>query len=383
MKSATIATSRKPLLLWSCLRVVSIPVALIAFFSHPGAPSINSWRRLLAPFYAWDAFYYVAIVRDGYQAGKPTANFHPLYPWLSAVVNIVVREPLLSLLLVASVAGLFLTIAFYRLAMLDCDEQQSWHATALLLLFPASIALLVPYTESLFLLLSVVCLLAARQKRFWLAGLAGGLAALTRQQGIFLVIPLAWEAWESWDQGWPNIVKRVFAIALVPAGYAAWILYRAFSINDVTPDFSSVQKFIYSVMLSPTTYEILDQQQFLPPWVALWRAAKVLSRSGTYPAAYIDAVMAAVFIGMFILGWRHLRMSYRIYSIIIILVSLSFFTGPVNPYISLPRHLLLAFPVFIGYAARQRTGPSPLLMVVLVVCQMTVLCLFVWQKWVL
>jgi hypothetical protein len=93
--------------------------------------------------------------------------------------------------------------------------------------------------------------------------------------------------------------------------------------------------------------------------------------------------MAAVFIGMFILGWRHLRMSYRIYSIVIILVSLSFFTGPVNPYISLPRHLLLAFPVFIGYAARQRTGPSPLLMVVLVVCQMAVLCLFVWQKWVL
>ncbi len=383
MKSATIATSRKPLLLWSCLRAVSIPVALIAFFSHPGAPSINSWRRLLAPFYAWDAFYYVAIVRDGYQAGKPTANFHPLYPWLSAVVNIVVREPLLSLLLVASVAGLFLTIAFYRLAMLDCDEQQSWHATALLLLFPASIALVVPYTESLFLLLSVVCLLAARQKRFWLAGLAGCLAALTRQQGIFLVIPLGWEAWESLDHRWSNVIKRLLAIALVPAGYAAWILYRAISINDVTPDFSSVQKFIYSVMLSPTTYEILDQQQFLPPWVALWRAAKVLSRSGTYPAAYIDAVMAAVFIGMFILGWRHLRMSYRIYSIVIILVSLSFFTGPVNPYISLPRHLLLAFPVFIGYAARQRTGPSPLLMVVLGVCQMAVLCLFVWQKWVL
>jgi len=337
----------------------------------------------LAPFYAWDAFYYVAIVRDGYQAGKSTANFHPLYPWLSAVVNVVFREPLLSLLLVASVAGLLLAQAFYRLALLDCDEQQSWHATALLLLFPASIALFVPYTESLFLLLSVICLLAAREKRFWLAGLAGCLAALTRQQGIFLVIPLAWEAWETLDRSWSNAIKRLFAITLVPAGYAAWVFYRSLAINDVRPDFSSVQKFIYSVMLSPTTYEILDQQQFLPPWVALWRAAKVLSRSGTYPAAYIDAAMAAVFIGMFVLGWRQLRTSYRIYSTVIILVSLSFFTGPVNPYISLPRHLLLAFPVFIGYAARQRSGPSPLLIIVLVVCQMTVLCLFVWQKWVL
>ncbi len=136
-------------------------------------------------------------------------------------------------------------------------------------------------------------------------------------------------------------------------------------------------------MLSPTTYDVLDTQQFLPPWVALWRAFKILSSGEVYWGAYMDAIIGIVFISMFVLGWRHLRASYRIYSLIIILVSLSFFTGHFNPYISLPRHLLSAFPVFIGYGARYRTGPSPLLMVILVMCQMGLLCLFVFQRWVL
>jgi Gpi18-like mannosyltransferase len=369
-------------MLWLCIRVLSIAVALLACFISPDAErSAYPWK-ILAPWYSWDAHYYVDIVKNGYVPGRATANFHPLYPWLSSIVALIIREPLLSLLLVASLAGLLLTIAFYWLAKLDCDEAQSRQATALMLLFPASLAIYVPYTESLFLLLSVFCFLAGRQKRFWLAGLAGCLATLTRQQGIFLAVPLAWEAWESSDRDWSRTLKRLLAIALVPAGYGAWILYRALVINEVNPDLRSADKFIYSVMLSPTTYEILDKQQFLPPWVAMWRAIKTLFRVDIYPAAYIDAVLGIVFISMFVLAWRHLRMSYRIYSLIMILVSLSFFTGDYNPYVSLPRHLLLAFPVFIGCAIRFRR-PLRLLMVVFAITQLALLCVFVRQWWVL
>jgi Gpi18-like mannosyltransferase len=226
----------------------------------------------------------------------------------------------------------------------------------------------------------VCCFWSARQKRFWLAGLLGGLAALTRQQGIFLVIPLVWEVWESRDSEWSKTIKRALATALVPAGYAVWILYRALAINDVRPEFTSAKKFIYSVMLSPTTYDILGNQQFLLPWIAIFRAAKVLTKKDIYPMAYFDAILAILFITMFALAWRHLRMSYRLYSLIIILVSLSFFTGYYNPYISLPRHLLLAFPVFIGVTRYRK--PSTLLLVVFAMSQMALLCLFVRQRWV-
>ena len=373
-------------LLWLCIRILSIPVALLAFFSQPDVVGLTSWRRLLAPWYAWDAYYYLTIVRDGYKPGDPTANFHPLYPAISALVSVIFREELLSLLLVASVAGLFLTVVFYRLARLDVDDAQSWQATALLLVSPFSLALFVPYTEALFLLLSISCLFAARQGRFGLAGLAGCLAVLTRQQGLFLVLPLAWEIWESADRNWSNALRKWsgwLALALVPLGYLAWIFYRAFAINDVTPDFSSPQKFIYTVMISPTTYNILDQQQFLPPWIAIWKTLQLLAGGRVHWGAYIDSMLGLVFICMFVLGWRYLRMSYRIYSLVIILVSLSFYTGTINPYISLPRHLLLAFPVFIGVAARYRIRLFPALAIFLIICQMGLLCLFVRQSWVL
>jgi Gpi18-like mannosyltransferase len=379
-------TPRRPLLLWLCVRVLSIPVALYAFFSQPDVVGLTSWRRLLAPWYAWDAFYYVAIVRDGYKPTNPTANFHPLYPAISALVSVVFREELLSLLLVASVAGLFLTVVFYRLARLDLDDVQSWQATALLLVSPFSLALFIPYTESLFLLLSVYCLLAARQGRFGLAGVAGCLAVLTRQQGLFLILPIAWEVWESADRNWSKALRNWsgwLAIALVPLAYLAWIFFRAFAINDVSPDFSSAQKFVYSVMISPTTYTILDQQQFLPPWTAIWKTLQLLSEGRVHWGAYVDTMLGLVFLSMFVLAWRSMRTSYRIYSLVIILVSLSFYTGTINPYISLPRHLLLAFPVFIGFASRYKLRFYPLLIAVLVAIQMTLLWWFVRQSWVL
>jgi hypothetical protein len=328
----------------------------------------------------------VAIVRDGYKPGNPTANFHPLYPAISALVAVVVREELLSLLLVASVAGLLLTVVFYRLARLDLDDVQSWQATALLLVSPFSVALFVPYTESLFLLLAVYCLLAARQGRFGLAGLAGCLAVLTRQQGLFLVLPLALELWESMGRSWYKAFTRWsnwLALALVPLGYLLWIVYRAIALNDVKPDLSTPQKFIYSVMISPTTYEIVDQQQFLPPWTAVWRALRLLWEGGVHWGAYIDAILGLAFISMLVLAWRFLRPSYRIYSLVIILVSLSFHTGTVNPYISLPRHLLLAFPVFIGLTSRYRPRMFPLLVIELLALQLLLLAWFVRHNWIL
>jgi hypothetical protein len=37
-----------------------------------------------------------------------------------------------------------------------------------------------------------------------------------------------------------------------------------------------------------------------------------------------------------------------LYALAIVLVSFGYYTGPLYPYMGLPRHLLLAFPVFIG-----------------------------------
>jgi len=374
---------RRCVSLWLILRLLSFPVAVLAFYVRFGRNSVSSLASmLLGPWYAWDVQYYVEIVRSGYLPGSATANFHPLYPCISWLLALAVRDPLASLLIVSSVASLLLAIVFYRLARLDCDEEQSWQATALLLTWPVSAALFIPYTEALFLLLAVYSLLAMRRNQFVLAVIAAALATLTRQQGLFLAIPLLWEVWAASDSTRRKVLKSAIAVAAVVAAYAGWVFYRSVAINDVHPDFSSLQQFIHTVMISPSSYDITERHEFLPPWLTLWKASIDFWHGEVARSAYVDAALGAVFVGLFALSWRHLRTSYRVYCVAIVLVSMSFYAGNFSPFIALPRHLLLAFPVFVGLAARYRFRKFPLALVLLIMCQMAQLCSFVWKTWV-
>jgi Gpi18-like mannosyltransferase len=369
--------SRPPIGLWIILRVASVIVALLAILYSTGSLS-GVWSLRLK----YDVLYYTRIVLAGYQPGEVTANFHPLYPWIASLFAFVVRDPFLGLLVTSSLACLALTIAFYQLALLDCTPKQAWWATALLLCWPASAAIFVPYTEALFLLLSVLCLLATRSQRFWWAGLCGGLASLTRQHGLFLVLPVAWELLEVSKRDRRVRPWQWLSLTLIPLGYAAWILYRAFVIHDMPPDLSSLDGFIYSVMLSPAARELIPDQQFMMPWRALSRATIVLW-SGSHWSAVGSFLLGGAFVALVVLGWKNLRPSYRVYSLVVVLVAFSYNTGPLDPYMALPRHLLPALPVFIGVAQAYEPARPWFLLGVLALCQMLVLCCFVWQTWVL
>lgn len=345
----------KSFFIWVILRLSTVIVAALAFayeqstslrLSDAGHRTFEGYaynpgnsipgvlgRLLVSPWYNYDAIYYVQITSLGYRPGEITSGFHPLYPWIAGAVSLITREPLVSLLLVSSASGLLLSMAFYRLARLDFDQPTSWKATALLLCWPAALAIYLPYTEALFLLLAVCCLLAGRHRHFWLAGLLGGLAALTRQHGVILALPLVWEIWEVADRNWRKLLtywRSLPAVLLAPAGYAAWIAYRAIAINDVRPDFSSLQSFIFSVMVSPTAHTIYQDQYFMWPGKALFKAFQVLWKGDSHWTSLGDVTLAAAFVALLIFGWRKLRTSYRIYSVAIVLLAFSLHTGSIN-----------------------------------------------------
>ncbi len=395
------------MLIWAILRVSTVIIAALAFayeqstplrFSDEGhrqfegfayepaqsAPGVLG-RLLLAPWYNYDAIYYVQIASSGYKPGEITSGFHPLYPSIASAITLLTREPLVSLMIVSSVAGLMLSVAFYRLARVDHDHDTSWNATTILLCWPAALAIYLPYTEALFMVLSVCCLLAARLGHFWLSGLAAALAALTRQHGILLALPMAWEMWEATGRDWRKFFAswRILPVLfLAPAGYAAWILYRAIAISDVQPNFSSLQTFIFSVMVSPTAHTIYQDQYFMWPWLAVLRAFGVLWQGRTHWTAWGDISLAVTFIALLIFGWPKLRISYRIYSIAVVLLALSLHTGVINPYISLPRRLLPAFPVFIAVAAQYKFRRPFFFLIALALCQALLLCSYVWEIWI-
>lgn len=388
-----------PLLLWGALRVcTSILAALISSLRPltaleqavplwpPSAPA-GAWleRALLSPWLRWDAIWFSRIVSEGYRAEDGTANFQPLYPWLAIPLERVGLHPVLALLLVGAAVGIGFLVLYHYLARMDLEQEQAQLSSVLFMLFPAAFVIFAPYSEGLFLLLSVLCLALARNKRWWWAGLAGGLAALTRQQGIFLVAPLAWELWQSSGYRLGPARKdwnKYLSLGLVPAGLAAWTLYRWLVLGDVLLEPGSFQSLIYSLLISPSTHQIVPIQSFVWPWQGIWYA---LVKVSTHPDLdiWVNLLSAGLFILFLIAAWKHMRPAYRVYALLNTMISFSFYTGPHHPYMGLPRHLLLGFPVFIGLAAALKRPWMRLPTMVVCACgSLLALAAYVLESWV-
>src|SRR5436190_6659379 len=105
----------------------------------------------------WDAHWYLAIAHDGYDASGRDAAFFPGYPLLTRLVD--AGTPLGTVgaaLLVSNVAFLGSLIVVYGLTWREYSEIVARRAVALIALFPTAFFFLAPYSESLFLLASLL-----------------------------------------------------------------------------------------------------------------------------------------------------------------------------------------------------------------------------------
>lgn len=373
---AAIISSLKP------LKPVEMSVALF-----PPTQPISQWleRVFISPWLRWDVEWYQRIVSQGYSATDGTAQFHPLYPALAIPLASTGISPVLSLLLVSSLAGIGLFFYFTRLAKFDLQQDQAYFALVLMALAPMGLILFAPYPEALFLLLAVLSFYFGRNQSWWWAGLMGGLAALTRQQGLFLVFPLAWELWEYSERKWAYFRSRWrdwMALALIPTGYLVWLIYRAYLLNDLSVTWGNLHDFIYSFMVSPSASQVVPQQQFIWPWQALYFSGKKLATQPDLDI-WVNTILALAFLSFLALTWKRMRISYRIYSLAIALLSFSYYTGPVHPYMGLPRHLYLAFPIYIALAGRvEKTWMKVLILSASSVGMLFLVIAYVLKAWV-
>jgi hypothetical protein len=153
-----------------------------------------SWTALLQH---WDAGWYLRIATQGYDT--PSAAFPPLFPYLArGLTGLLGLGGDTAILVIGSLLSLF-CFAF-SLALLFARKglgRQAWIGWGGLLLFlwsPSSYIFHSFHTESLFLLLSVLGFSALGKRQWWFAALWAGLAALTRHQGVFLAVALAFGA---------------------------------------------------------------------------------------------------------------------------------------------------------------------------------------------
>jgi hypothetical protein len=227
------------LLAWTLLTKVAVLV--IGYVALSAA--IGGTPGFLDPWHRWDAPHYTDIAVFGYRADDPGnlsapgysqvfpgdldlyIVFFPLFPWLIAAVNAVVREPIVSAFLVATVASLFVAPLLYRLVSVDLGHRIGLWTAGFLLVFPTAYFLHIGYTESLFLSLAFGSMWLARTNRWWLAGLLAALAALTRINGLILAPALVVEAFLQWRADRERRLQLAWlAIAGVGIGFGVYLV---------------------------------------------------------------------------------------------------------------------------------------------------------------
>lgn len=181
----------------------------------------------------WDGGWYRALAQDGYRHeavhGETTLGFFPLYPMLIWVV----ARPLLltthtewhalviSGLIISGLGGLAAAVLVQRLAERWWGAAAGRRAVLLFCLFPGSVVFSMVYAEGIMIPLAAGCLLALRDRRWWLAGLLAALATASEPEAVILVLVCAVSAAvELRQRGWRNAAARrsLAAPLLAPLG---------------------------------------------------------------------------------------------------------------------------------------------------------------------
>ncbi len=176
------------------------------------------WRR-------WDADNYLRLAEQGYSSvgdQRFLIVFFPLFPALSALVSFVTGDALIAAFVVSTLASVVLGLVFHRLVRLDHSERVAQMSVLFLFIFPTSYFLHIPYTESLFLALVIGSFYAARSRMWIIAGVLGGLACMTRINGLVLIPALAFEVWAEYRET-KKIDRRWAALLMIPTGFGLYL----------------------------------------------------------------------------------------------------------------------------------------------------------------
>lgn len=174
---------------WLVSRLAVLSLSWPAAFIFRGSNRApQGWLQL---WQNWDAVRFALIAQYGYfsQADSAQRNqvaFFPGFPAALRLVHLVAGQWTASGLAVSFFAGAIAIVALSRIAERDYLPGSGSRAALFLVVSPAAIFLAAGYSEALFLALAATSWLAARNERWGQAVLLAGLASVVRVNGLFL-----------------------------------------------------------------------------------------------------------------------------------------------------------------------------------------------------
>lgn len=309
----------------------------------------------------WDAGWFMTVVKNGYffkakelqaarsinerniyemqaalQAAASNVVFFPLYPYaIRAAIKLVGgRNHWVAGLAISNISTVFGLFFMLRIARRYLDEEGARRSLVYLLLFPSSFFFSSYYSEGLFLLTTTASFYYFLERKYFLCGVWGFLAALTRNPGVLLfpsfVLGYLWN-----NQG--KITRedvRAIWLLLIPCGLLTFMVVLYLRVGDPLA-FVHAQAAWYR------------KPSF--PLQTLWEAFRAAFWSVPHHADQWIHIMNLVssvsflILPFFLLG--RFNKSLAIFSLLVILMPLS-----TSLVVSMMRYALSAFPVFFVLA---------------------------------
>ena len=360
---------RQVWLAFASTRLLLIVLGYAVLTSFPAHP-VESWQGIVFPhnnwidgWVRWDSMWYEAIVNPAPRflpSGHSTANFFPLYSWVSWVASLPLGAMLdrerafyVGGLIVSSVAFLLGLTAVMRLTTHLAGADVAMRTVWLIAVFPFSFFLTAVYADALYFCLAAWSLTLAYEKRWRTACALATLAAMTRIPGLALFPAIGLEYLRRNEFDLRSLRKEIPSLLILAAGPIIILGYNEWRYGEPlaflharqqgwnrASGFTALQRdyqYFFSASLFSCSGAADCLREFEPTrkLLGIWYAALV-------PLSLALVIYAGRTLGVGLTVWA----------------ALSVLMGLVNGLDGTGRFTAVLFPVFIALATLLRTRPG-------------------------
>ena len=331
---------------WTCFFVHTLMIFISYFLAsqlpyHEPAGFIDQSLYPLSPYMEklikWDAHWYTYIAGHGYT--PQSLVFFPAVIVFIKILSYFGLQVGVAGLLICNVFAFLSFWMMYLTFRLDFSEKEVKYALLSYAVMPTSFFLNSIYTEPIFIAASLTCIYCTRVGKWWYAGIAGALAAVTRNLGIFLFLFLLYEFIRNYHRLHKSKYEML-ALLLPPAALLLFMGYNLYLSGDPVAFVSSQQVW---------------GRHFGLPWQNIWDNLPLtfVKNPENQPGVGLDSF--TVIISLIILLCITIFPKFKVRRSYLILAWLWFiipvmFTAAELPLYSMSRFILPIFPLYLFFA---------------------------------
>lgn len=346
------------LLIWKFCLIVISAIAPHIIPSHllliPGWAYRIKFPEIIWAWANFDGDHYIKIADLGY--GLLEFGFFPLYPLLIRIGFQIFHLPYLISALTISHISFLLALGFSALLLMLDEQKIPILFFLIIFLFPTSFFYTAAYNDALFFCLATITLFLARKKLWLIAGVAGGLATLTRLNGLALIFFILSERYfgdtlmnSSFEQivthfrleekpeisnFFKKFIPMIIPITIIIAAFVGYLIWVQLQFGHWWLVFDSMK--------------VWSQNKLTFPPQVVFRYIKILFWRPTFQFPYLVAFGELLFVTLYgVLLWKSffvLRTSYWVFFFVSLLIP-----AMTGTFQGMPRYGLHLYPMYLSY----------------------------------